>query len=143
MIITITEVSIGNNLINDEYNRDFAHVYATTANGQVFCYKNRLCVDHLHGDDMSRADCLMDAVYDRGSIDTTHWTKVRNANGSRPKALGSRPAKAARAPQPRVAVKAAPADTEVAKLKKQLAAVTIRARKAEAQLYALTGKAAA
>tara|TARA_Y100000389_G_scaffold67154_1_gene63387 strand:- start:233 stop:628 length:396 start_codon:yes stop_codon:yes gene_type:complete len=131
MIINITNVATGNNISS----ANTVAIYATTANGQVFCFDD-LCPT-------AKAPAFVEKVSGYGVINTSCWTKVRNANGSRPKALGSRPAKAARAPQPRVAVKAAPAATEVAKLKKQLAAVTIRARKAEAQLYALTGKAAA
>ena len=137
MIITITEVSTGNTITSD----GLVAVYAQTANGQVYRH-NELCDTRDHGDTLTGVEETRFLAQMEG-IDTAEWTKVRNANGSRPKALGPRPAKAVRAPQPRVAVKAAPADTEVAKLKKQLAAVTIRARKAEAQLYALTGKAAA
>ena len=138
MIINITNVSIGNNVSS----ANTVAIYATTANGQVFWF-NDLCDTINRGDLLTEAQEVVHLAESTGIINTSCWTKVRNANGSRPKALGSRPAKAVRAPQPRVAVKAAPADTEVAKLKKQLAAVTIRARKAEAQLYALTGKAAA
>ncbi len=127
----ITNVSTGKNITSN----NMVAIYATTANGQVFCFDD-LCP-------IAKAPAFVEKVSGYGVINTSCWTKVRNANGTRPKALGSRPAKAVRAPQPQVAKPTITPQEEIAKLKKQVTAITIRARKAEAQLYAIKNRAVA
>ena len=126
----ITNVATGNNTSNN-----MVSIYATTANGQVFRFNDLV--------PSTKASGFVAKITTYGVINTSCWTKVRNANGTRPKALGSRPAKAVRAPQPQVVKPTMTPQEEIAKLKKQVTAITIRARKAEAQLYAIKNRAVA
>ena len=70
----ITNVATGNNTSNN-----MVSIYATTANGQVFRFNDLV--------PSTKASGFVAKITTYGVINTSCWTKVRNANGTRPNAL--------------------------------------------------------
>ena len=71
--IEVVEISTGNTITDGQD----AHVYVKGTDGSVWRYHKRLGMSELYQHDMSYAEYLMDAVFDRGSINPQYWTKVR------------------------------------------------------------------
>ena len=71
--IEVMEISAGNTITDGQD----AHVYVKGTDGSVWRYYKRLGMSELYQHDMSYAEYLMDAVFDRGSINPQYWTQVR------------------------------------------------------------------
>ena len=75
--LAIEEVSAGNIITTDNLDGTWTNVYVKVIDGSVWRFKDSVSFDHFHGEEMSHAEYLMNAVFDLGSINPQHWTQVR------------------------------------------------------------------